>query len=236
MRPESMQERRNYPKSVPARDNDPAVRLRNLEADLARVAGVSSARVVGDDVPREIHVVANSERPPKQVVRDVQSLAAARFGISIDHRIVSVVQLDDQIALEPSPQAEEEEDQGRLVIDRVVFASKGHSGWVRVGLRWPDGEVTEGAGVAGATRESRARGASLAVQQALDPMLTTNEVSLDVDQVLIAQLGVEDTVTVKLMWHEGRRSTALVGSALIDDDVASATVRAFLQAINRKLR
>jgi hypothetical protein len=235
MRPESMQERRNYPKSVPARDDDPAVRLRNLEADLARVAGVSSARVVGDDTPREIHVVATAERPPKQVVRDVQSLAAARFGISIDHRIVSVVQLDEQVSLD-APGQEEEEEAGRLVIDRVVFASKGHSGWVRVGLRWPDGEVTEGAGVAGSTRESRARGASLAVQQALEPMLTTNDVSLDVDQVLIAQLGVEDSVTVKLMWHEGRRSTALVGSALIDDDVASATVRAFLQAINRKLR
>ena len=235
MRPESMQERRNYPKSVPARDDDPAVRLRNLEADLARVAGVSSARVVGDDTPREIHVVATAERPPKQVVRDVQSLAAARFGISIDHRIVSVVQLDDQVSLD-APGQQEEEEAGRLVIDRVVFASKGHSGWVRVGLRWPDGEVTEGAGVAGSTRESRARGASLAVQQALEPMLTTNDVSLDVDQVLIAQLGVEDSVTVKLMWHEGRRSTALVGSALIDDDVASATVRAFLQAINRKLR
>jgi hypothetical protein len=235
MRPESMQERRNYPKSVPARDGDPAIRLRSLETDLARVAGVSSARVVGDDVPREIHVVSTAERPPKQVVRDVQSLAAARFGISIDHRIVSVVQLDDPPPLEVSV-ATEEDEAGRLVIDRVVFASKGHSGWVRVGLRWPDGEVTEGAGVAGATRESRARGASLAVQQALEPMLTTNDVSLDVDQVLIAQLGVEDSVTVKLMWHEGRRSTALVGSALIDDDVASATVRAFLQAINRKLR
>jgi hypothetical protein len=230
-----MQERRNFPKSVPARDNDPVVRLRNLEADLARVSGVSSARVVGDDTPREIHVVATAERPPKQLVRDVQSLAAARFGISIDHRIVSVVQLDDQVSLD-APGQQEEEEAGRLVIDRVVFASKGRSGWVRVGLRWPDGEVTEGAGVAGSTRESRARGASLAVQQALEPMLTTNDVSLDVDQVLIAQLGVEDSVTVKLMWHEGRRSNALVGSALIDDDVASATVRAFLQAINRKLR
>src|SRR5918992_2026340 len=124
MRPESMQERRNYPKSVPARDDDPAVRLRNLEADLARVAGVSSARVVGDETPREIHVVATAERPPKQLVRDVQSLAAARFGISIDHRIVSVVQLDDQVSLD-APGQQEEEDAGRLVIDRVVFASKG---------------------------------------------------------------------------------------------------------------
>lgn len=235
MRPESMPEGRDYPKSVPARDEDPAIRLRNLEADLARVAGVSSARVVGDEAPREIHIVATAERPPKQVVRDVQSLAAARFGISIDHRIVSVVQLDEHVSLETAAPSEEEES-GRLVIDRVVLASKGRSGWVRVGLRWPDGEVTEGAGVAGVTRESRARGASLAVQQAVEPMLTTSDMSLDVDQVLITQLGVEDSVTVKLMWHEGRRSTALIGSALIDDDVASATVRAFLQAINRKLR
>jgi hypothetical protein len=228
-----MQEPRSYPKSVPTRDGDAAVRLRNLEADLARVSGVSSARIVGEDLPREIHVVATMDRPPKQVVRDVQSLAAARFGMSIDHRIVSVVQLDKD---EPLPEVVEEEDSGRLVIDRIVVASKGRSGWVRVGLRWPDGEVTEGAGVAGGTRESRARGASLAVQQALEPMLTHGEVSLDVDQVLITQLGIEDSVTVKLMWHEGRRSTPLIGSALIDDDVASATVRAFLQAINRKIR
>jgi hypothetical protein len=76
-------------------------RLVRLEADLPKIQGVSSARVVGEDEPSEIHVVASTARPPKQIVRDVQSLANARFGIPIDHRIVSVVQLNDQVVLEP---------------------------------------------------------------------------------------------------------------------------------------
>ena len=80
--------------------------LSKLEQDLLRVPGVRSARVIGGDVPTEIHVVTTSKRSPKQVVRDVQSLAAAGFGIPIDHRIVSVVQLDDPPPTEPSGNGE----------------------------------------------------------------------------------------------------------------------------------
>src|ERR671919_677812 len=69
--------------------------LDRIENDLLRVPGVMSASVVGEETPREIHVVATPERSPKQIVRDVQSLTSARFGISIDHRIVSVVQLGE---------------------------------------------------------------------------------------------------------------------------------------------
>ena len=73
-----------------------------LEADLRKVPGVRSARIIGDNgSPSEIHIVSTSSRAPKQVVRDVQSLATAGFGIQIDHRIVSIVQLDEP--LEPDP-------------------------------------------------------------------------------------------------------------------------------------
>jgi hypothetical protein len=52
--------------------------------------------VTGPDAePREVHVLASSGKPPKQVVRDIQSLAMASYGLALDHRIVSVVQLDD---------------------------------------------------------------------------------------------------------------------------------------------
>ncbi len=74
----------------------PEPRLRRFEEELTRVGGVRRVRVIGDDQPTEIHVVATFDRTPKQLVRDVQSLAAAAFGFTIDHRIVSVVQLDDQ--------------------------------------------------------------------------------------------------------------------------------------------
>ena len=246
--------------------------LAKLEQDLLRVPGVRSARVVGGDVPSEIHIVTTSKRSPKQVVRDVQSLAAAGFGIPIDHRIVSVVQLDD--APPASPDAAPVEPSGakdsaatrreagedgatlpdvdirveepaagngtstvhRLVLDRVVLASKGDAGWVKVGLRWPNGATTEGAGVAGASRDARARGATNALLDALSPVLDAMDAKVDIDHLLIHRVGSYDSVLVRVVFYERGATTPLVGSALVHDDVASAAVRATLQAINRKLR
>jgi hypothetical protein len=243
--------------------------LAKLEQDLLRVPGVRSARVVGTDVPSEIHIVTTSKRSPKQVVRDVQSLAAAGFGMPIDHRIVSVVQLDDVVtppagdgaaATAPSqpepassaPPSEETHevrldepvpvegnghaDPHRLVLDRVVLASKGDAGWVKVGLKWPDGHLTEGAGIAGSTRDARARGASTALLNALSPALSAMNAKVDIDHLHIHRVGENDSVLVRAMFYERGTSTPLVGSALVHDDVASAAVRAILQAVNRKLR
>lgn len=219
-------------------------KLEALEADLRRVPGVRSARIVGEDAPTEIHIVAGRERSPKQLVRDVQSLAQAGFGVPIDHRIVSVVQLDEDtpadrtIDLEadghPAPPPEPPRSQ-RPLLERVVFATKGTSGWVKVALRWPDGEVTEGAGAAAGTREARARGATLATLNALEPHLSARGSSLEIDHVLVHRIGQTDAVLVRALLYDGTNAVPLVGSAVVHDDVATAAVRALLHAINRKL-
>jgi hypothetical protein len=201
-------------------------RLVRLEDDLSRIQDVTSARVVGNDEPSEIHVVSRPGRPPKQVVRDVQSLAAARFGIPIDHRIVSVVQLEDERG---------EEAAGRPALERVVFASKGEGGWVKVALAWPDGSMTEGAGSAGATRPARAWGATTAVVQALGDVLEQRRARLDVDHVAVERVGPDTSVVVRVVLWQGGAATTLLGCARVADDVATAAVRALLQAVNRKL-
>ena len=74
------------------------LRLRpDFEAALRQIQGVRAASVVtnGTADPTEIHILAMTGRTPKQIVRDVQSLAIAQFDLEIDHRIVSVVQLED---------------------------------------------------------------------------------------------------------------------------------------------
>jgi hypothetical protein len=76
----------------------PTLRLRpDFEDALRLIQGVRAASVItrGDGQPTEIHVLAAPGRQPKQLVRDVQSLAMAQFDLDIDHRIVSVVQLED---------------------------------------------------------------------------------------------------------------------------------------------
>jgi hypothetical protein len=124
--------------------------LDRLEAELKKIAGVKNARIIGTDGPEEIHVVATSARSPKQVVRDVQSLAAAAYGLPIDHRIVSVVQLEEAeppappstIKLDPPVDAPvatpvgapARHDERRPVLERVVLGTRGSAGWVEVGL------------------------------------------------------------------------------------------------------
>jgi hypothetical protein len=210
-------------------------KLVQLEEDLQRVPGVRNARVVGVDAPSEIHIVATPERSPKQVVRDVQSLASAGFGLAIDHRIVSVVQLSEEEAAAYG-HAGPLDDDDRPVLESVVLASKGSTGWVKVTLRWPGGETTEGAGATTATREARARGATIALLRALEPALAARAAKLDVEQVLIARIGSGECVLVRGLFAEGGTSTPVVGSALIHDDVATAAVHALLHAINRKLQ
>ncbi|MGH8914144.1 MAG: hypothetical protein ACRDZM_06470, partial [Acidimicrobiia bacterium] len=67
-----------------------------LQEKISRIDGVEAARIVaGNGQIEEIHVLARRNKPPKQLVRDVQSLSQALFGEEIDRRIVSVVQLAD---------------------------------------------------------------------------------------------------------------------------------------------
>lgn len=200
--------------------------MADLEEHLLKVPGVRNVRVVGDSAPSEIHIVASGERPAKQIVRDVQSLAQASFGMPIDHRIVSVVQLEEE-----APQLTTR----RPVIEEVLLASRSDMGWVKVGLRWPDGSRTVGQAPAGGGRDQRARGGALALRQAVEPVLSARSATLEIDHVSIQGIGSHELVIVGATLFDKDVPSHIVGSALIHDDVASAAVRALLQAVNRKI-
>lgn len=223
--------------------------LDRLETELKKIAGVKNARIMGTEAPEEIHIVATSTRSPKQVVRDVQSLAAAGYGLPIDHRIVSVVQLEeadpppppstiklDRVEEAPATVgAPARHEDRRPVLERVVLGTRGPTGWVEVGLKWPDGTETDGSGSAGPSRETRARGAAKALVKALEPILSERGAELEIDQVLIHRMDSADSVFVRATFFEGGTAVPVVGSAIVYDDVASAAVRALLHAVNRKL-
>ena len=70
--------------------------LDDVEAALVRIPEVTAARIVADGNGRivEVHILSLPHKHAKQIVRDVQSVAMATFGLDLDRRIVSVVQLD----------------------------------------------------------------------------------------------------------------------------------------------
>lgn len=201
--------------------------LGEFRTAVLKIPGVEGANIAGAPHPTEIHIVSRGKRTPKQIVRDVQSLAAASFGLKIDHRIVSVVQLEGEVTNRRA--------NARPRIEKVTVGNEHQNEWIEVTLRWPDNGSTQGTGSSGRTREGRARGATTAVLECLDKALSVVSATVEIDHILIQRVGEADWVLVHAMYYEGKDSLALLGSAMVHDDVATAAARALLDAVNRKL-
>ena len=64
------------------------------EAAIRTLRDVESVSIQGEgEAIKEIHVLSRSNRAPKQIVRDIQTVLRARFNRSIDYRVVSVAYL-----------------------------------------------------------------------------------------------------------------------------------------------
>jgi len=64
------------------------------ESEIRTLKDVESVSIQGEsDIIQEIHVLTRSNRPPKHIVRDIQSVMLNRFKRSIDYRVVSVAYL-----------------------------------------------------------------------------------------------------------------------------------------------
>lgn len=209
-----------------------------FEQELSKITGVRNVRVVGGARPSEIHVVAGKARSPKQIVRDVQSLAVAGFGVSIDHRIVSVVQIDEDSVGQSSPRSRlaRGPQPGRPLVESVQTSVEGASRTIRVLLGWPEGVRSEGSASAGTSRELQARAAMEATVEALAPALAVRSMRIEIEHAFVQAMGRDEAVVVKATVYEGDEATGVTGAVLVDDEVAIAGVRALLHAINRKLR
>ena len=195
-----------------------------LQEKIGRIDGVEAARVVTENGRvDEIHVLARRNKAPKQLVRDVQSLGQALFGIDIDRRVVSVVQLADA-----------DLDGGiRPALVDVSEAIEGAKAEVTVNLRWQDNLLlgTAAGAAAAATRPRQIAEATLeAIRQAIHDSDALAIISMDVANLGSRKIAVAQVV---LVTEAGERM--LLGSAYADDDETKAVVRAALDAVNRLL-
>lgn len=206
--------------------HDPATRERVQEA-IGGLAGIVAARVVAgfDRAVDEIHVVTTADRHPKQTVRDVQSLLYATFGLSIDHRVVSVVQVDSHGELVVGS--------SRVVIQRVTSMTEGLDVRIRVEIGEQEtthtGEAT-GPASANGRRRATARAAIEALRPLLDGRLVVDVEGVAIEEILGHRLAI---TLVHLL--DGRGERTVSGTAAIRDDEGTAITRSVLDALNREL-
>ena len=198
-----------------------------FEESLTRLDSIDAARVIGDGKRiTEVHIVARPDKAPKQVVRDVQSLAMARYGANIDRRVVSVVRLTPDKIRHPVVE--------RPALVGVKEDPIGSRVDVRVTLGWQNEEhVGRAHGPTAASARLRLIGeATLAAVESLDP----DAPPLALDAIGESSIGMRTVVTaIVVTTNERSGEETSVGSVLGQGDLADAAVKAVLDALNRRL-
>lgn len=201
---------------------------RAVEDAIAAIPGLVGARLVaGYERPiDELHVLATLQKHPKQAVRDIQTLLMARFGITIDHRVVSVVQLDEL----PRTAG----NLPRLALERVTTSAARDELEVTVSLRLGD-RVLDGSATGAASGPARLQVPARATLAAVGDLLG-QRTTLQLEGVeLVETLGRRFVLTL-LQLRAGRYETTLTGCVAVREVDVDAAVRSMLDALNRTLQ
>jgi hypothetical protein len=217
-------------------DQEPDVptELRELEDELCRLTGVHAVRIVGDRAgrPVEVHVLADPSKPAKQTVRDVRAVAQTMFGIELDHRIVSVAQLNTNEENTPvGIELPRTESRARVV--SINIEALGLRAQVRVVLAEHDREHTgfaEGS-IASAARPQLVATAALDAVRQADPAAE----AIHITSAEISRIGSNRVAVVTVVYVDPPSELVVSGSAVVRRDRDDAVARALLDATNRRL-
>lgn len=222
-----MDEQDNVISVVEYEGNDPIILL---EKELRRLPDIQAARVVAgyDGEPSEVHIVASPNKAPKQLVRDIQSVAIASFGYDIDRRRISIVQID-------APESEfllDREFRPRIM--SITSEATGLRSTVKVSLEHNDTQAlgfAEGS-VASAARHRLIAQATLDALRQLEPLAE----SLDIDAAQVVRIGSSDVAVTSVIFVIPPDEQIVSGSAIVrQGNEADAIARAVLDSTNRRL-
>ena len=177
--------------------------IREIEETLARLPSINAVRLAADGSEvREVHVLASPEKAAKQVVRDVQTLALARFGIAIDRRAISVVQIGpERIGT----------DEDRPAIMGVHEIPEGSRTTVVVTLLW-HGEEYVGTATGPAAPSARLRLIGEAGLRAVEDII--GDQALALDAIGAPGIGMRKVIVSVVVSTGPQGEEVVVGSAL----------------------
>jgi hypothetical protein len=207
-----------------------------VERELCRIPEVRAARIVTDlhGLPVEVHVLATPGKHAKQLVRDVQSVAIASQGLELDHRIVSVVQLEDVHPVVTAGDHEADDGITRPSLEGVVVERRELRCSATVSLRAGDEVVSgtaEGSVAAAAARRVVAD-ATLAALAQLGPAASC----ASIEAASLVRVGERDVAVAVLTVVVPPYEEIVTGSAPVRTAGADeAVARAVLDACNRRL-
>ncbi|AOT70012.1 hypothetical protein [Geosporobacter ferrireducens] len=198
----------------------------NMEEIINQMPSVISSKIVMGESQEieEIHVLASSNRSAKQISRDIQSALTAKFQCKIDHKKISVAQIDFQ---------DEKEQMSRFRIAAIGYSVLGNMAEVKVSLQKGEQQV-EGTSKGTNSKNNIYRLTANATLNCVHELFAIDDTFIieDIEKIQIAK---REVIIAAVSFITGYGEEMLVGSAVVRKDEYEAIVKATLDAINRKI-
>jgi len=201
--------------------------IKHCEEIIRSIRDIVSAKIITTPEGKisEIHVIAGSKRNPKQIVRDIESALIATLGAEIDHKMISVAQVNNE---------NEYMFDVRLKIDGIGVRNYRSKYEASVTLSDHEGNTYEGKAEGPGSIHGRLRTVAEATLNAVQHFLGEAFV-LSLEDVVNYKIGGKDAIGALIsMVIEGSEEHFL-GGAIIKQDKAETAVAAVLNAVNRKI-
>ena len=190
-----------------------------------KINGVISTKIVHQDNDiQEMHILANTLRSPKQIVRDIESILLTSFDYRIDRKVISIAQIE----------TDDSDPIKRIKFGGISLDVQANILECKVKLLYEEQEffVTQ---VGIKTAANRKKIVAKATIDAVEKILGQAFI-FDVQDVISTTNRDITFISVLVNMVINETEETMVGSAIVKNDINEAIAKATLAAINRRVQ
>ncbi len=199
----------------------------DMSLTLDQIHGIYTSRVILDpnrDIS-EVHIVASTERKPKQIVRDIETMLFVKHSTKVDYRKISMVQIpDEQLLRIPIARPE---------IARVTEELVGNKKRVQVEIRGA-GHRSVGEAFERIDNPTPHHTAANATIDAIRKLIGLH-LDFQLEDAQVFGMGAHQILIVIIHCLIDNREETFIGSSFVGHRNAESAARATLGALNRRI-
>lgn len=197
-----------------------------IEYNLKQLKSVDYCKILLDenDEIKEIHITSGSDRSPKQVSRDIQSVLISQFGLEVDYKKISVAQIRSSTC---------DSKDIRLKVKSIEYSVDEMKVYIKVTLE-KDDIIYYGQSQGPYTANNVLRLLAIATLRAVENCFDSGEMFV-LEEITNISISGKNIIFAVVNALFGDKEQILCGSAFVQNDNKETAVKATLDAVNRVL-
>jgi hypothetical protein len=195
-----------------------------FEELINKIEGVVNSKIVIGDVDiSEVHILANTLKSPKQIVRDIESILLASHNYRIDRNKISIAQI----------RTEDKRAFNRIKFSGVIMKTMDTTIECAVKLTHEEQEY-EVSQIGIKTALNKRKIVAGSTIKAVEKILGQAYL-FDLQDVMLSSSNDIEFVSILVNMVISGQQEVMVGSAVVKNDINEAIVKATLDAVNRRI-